>query len=174
MPQAFRSISNRKLMKKYKDHTLQEYLNVLSKKTPVPGGGSTAALTAACGAALISMVANYSKGKGKSKQVEKRIENILKQSELARERLTTLIDLDAKAYLGVVKARGASKQAQKKALNAAAKVPKEVSQLCFQLTQLTPYLVEHGNHHLLSDIIVAIDLIFAAFNSARANVEANS
>lgn len=161
-------------MKKYKDHTLQEYLNILSKKTPVPGGGSTAALIAACGAALISMVANYSKGKSKSKQVESRIRSILKQSEQARKRLLVLVDLDAKAYLGVVKARGASKHIRKSALRAAAKAPKEVSQLCYKLTQLTPYLVEKGNQNLISDIIVAVDLLFSAFNSSRVHVEVNS
>jgi len=161
-------------MKKYKDHTLQEYLNILSKKTPVPGGGSAAALTAASGAALVSMVANYSKGKSQSKQVENRFQSIIKQSEQARKRLLVLVDLDAKAYLGVVKARGASKQIQKRASSAAAKVPREVSNICYNLTRLTPYLVEKGNQHLISDIIVAVDLLFAAFNSSRVNVEANT
>ena len=161
-------------MKKYKDHTVQEYLNALSKKMPVPGGGSAAALTAATGAALVSMVANYSKGKSKPKQVENRIQSILKQSEQIRKRLIVLVDLDAKVYLDVVKARGASKQVQKRAVSAAAKVPREVEKLCYRLTQLTPYLVENGNPNLISDVIVAVDLLFAAFNSARVNVEANS
>lgn len=120
------------------------------------------------------MVANYSKGKSKSKRVESRIASILKQSEQIRKRLTVLIDLDSEVYLDVVKARKQSKQIQKRALKAAAKVPEEVSKLCYRLTQLTPYLVENGNQYLISDVIVAIDLIFAAFNSARVNVEANS
>ena len=46
------------VMKRYKIHTLQEYLEVLSQRTPVPGGGSAAALVGSLGAALISMVAN--------------------------------------------------------------------------------------------------------------------
>jgi len=160
-------------VKKYKNHTIQQYLDVLSKKTPVPGGGSTAALAAASGAALISMVANYSKGKNKSKQVKNKAKSILKASEKSRKRLIELIDLDAKAYMGVVKARGASKAVQKRALKEAEKVPKEVSRICYDLTQLTPFLVEKGNPNLVSDVIVAVDLLFAAFNSARVNVEAN-
>src|SRR3990167_6578093 len=128
-------------MKKYKDHTLQEYLDVLSKKTPVPGGGSAAALTAATGAALVSMVANYSKGKGKSKHVDAKIRSILKESEKIRKRLLVLVDLDAQVYLAVVNSRGASPAVKKRALQKAAKVPGEVCRWCYQTIQLTPYLV---------------------------------
>ena len=74
-------------MKKYKDHTLQEYLDVLSKKTPVPGGGSAAALVAATGVALLLMVAHYSKGKSKSKSVENRIQKIIARGAALRRRL---------------------------------------------------------------------------------------
>lgn len=161
-------------MKKYKNHTIQEYLDALSKKTPAPGGGSMAALAAAGGAALISMVANYSKGKSKSKAVEHKIKGILKASEKARKRLIELVDLDAKAYMGVVKARRGTKAAQKRAAKEAANIPKEVSRICFDLTQLTPFLVQKGNENLISDVIIAVDLLFAAFNSSRVNVEANS
>lgn len=160
-------------MKKYKNHTLREYLDVLSKKTPVPGGGSAAALTAATGAALVSMVANYSKGQNQSKQIENRIRSILKQSEQIRKRLLELVDLDAQAYLGVVKSRRAQVRLRKKALRDASKIPHEVCRLCYKAIQLTPYLVENGNPHLISDIEVAAELLLAAFNSARINVGVN-
>ena len=160
-------------MKKFKDFTLENYLNVLSKKVPVPGGGSAAALTAALGAALVTMVANYSKGKSKSKVIESKLSNILRQSEQIRKRLTVLIDLDAQAYLSVVKARGKPVKIKKQALKKAASIPREVSRLCYKEMKMTPYLVKHGNQYLISDIIVAADLLLAAFNSARINVEAN-
>ena len=91
-------------MKKFKNHTLSEYLDVLSKKTPVPGGGSAAALTAATAAALVSMVANYSKNKKSPKNVENKICSIFKQSEKIRKRLLKLVDLDAQGYLKVAQA----------------------------------------------------------------------
>ena len=161
-------------MKKYKNYTLSEYLDALSKNTPVPGGGSAAALTAAIGAALISMAANYSKGRSQSKRAEKRIVSVLKKSEQIRKRLLELVDLDARAYLGVVKTRGASAQVRRKALWEAAKVPREVCKLCYQAIQLTPCLVERGNPHLISDVEIAAEMLLAAFNSAHINVEVNS
>lgn len=149
-------------------------MNVLAQKTPVPGGGSAAALTAATGAALVSMVGNYSKGKGKAKSVEQRLISIVKQSEQIRKRLLTMVDLDAQAYMNVVKARKGTEAAKKKAAKKAADVPREVSQLCYKIMQLTPFLVKNGNQNLMSDIVVATDLLLAAFNASRVNVEVNS
>ena len=160
-------------MRKFKNHTVKEYLEQLSLKVPVPGGGSAAALCGALGAALISMVANYSLGKNKSKSVDNKIKNILKQSEKLRKRLIEIIDLDAQAYLGVVKTRKAAPAVRKKALKRASNVPKETCRLCYQALLLTPFLVKKGNRYLLSDVKVAIAMLAAAYNSALANVEAN-
>jgi len=161
-------------MKRYINSTIKEYSDVLSKKTPVPGGGSAAALTAALAASLISMVANYSKGKSKSKRVEGKINNILKASEVIRKRLLVLVDLDAEAYLKIVKAReSASLKKKKEAKKAARSVPQEICKLCYKAVALTPFLVENGNKYLLSDIEVAIELLLSAYNCAVINVEVN-
>lgn len=160
-------------MKNYKGHTLKEYLGSLSARSPVPGGGSALALTAAIGVALISMVANYSKGKSSSKRVETRIKNTLLKSEKIRKRLLELVDLDAKAYLRVVKTRRSSKKLKKDALKKAAAVPREVCRLCYLAIQMTPFLVEQGNKNLISDIEVAVELLLAAFNSAKINIAIN-
>ena len=83
------------------------------------------------------------------------------------------MDLDAKAYLSVVKARKESRQTKAKALRQARKVPQEVCRLCYESVQLTSFLVEKGNRNLLSDIEVALELLLAAFRSARINVAIN-
>ncbi|HQP10183.1 MAG TPA: cyclodeaminase/cyclohydrolase family protein [Candidatus Omnitrophota bacterium] len=161
-------------MKKFKSHTLSEYLDVLSRRTPIPGGGSAAALVAATGAALVSMVADYSRNRTRSKGVEKKIRSVRRRSERIRKRLLDLVDLDAQGYLKVVKARGASTAVKKKAMREAAKAPREVCQLCYQAIQLVPYLVKNGNPYLISDIKVAAEMLFAGFNAAHINVEINS
>ena len=160
-------------MKKYKIHTLQEYLHCLSQKSPVPGGGSAAALVGSLGAALISMVANYSLNRGQSSGIEKKIKIILVKSEKIRKRLLELVDLDARAYLKVVAARRLSPDRKKRALAEARRVPMEVCQLCFNAMDLTPDLVLHGNKYLLSDVKVAVEFLETAFKAARVNVEVN-
>lgn len=159
----------------FKDKTLQEYLDQLSRREPVPGGGSAAALTAALGAGLISMVTNYSIGrKANTKAVEKRLGTILAKSELIRLRLLELTSLDSEAYLKASKARSLDKKAQAQAAKEARGVPQEVCKLCFKAVQLTPYLVQKGNPHLLSDVEVAIELLRSAFNAAKIMVRINS
>lgn len=157
----------------YHEKTLKEYLDALAAKAPVPGGGSAASLVGALGAALISMVAQYSLGKGKPPSVEKKIEGILLQSESIRGRFLALVDLDAEAYLNVVKSRKADPEVKKEALRKAREVPMEACRLCFQAVELTPFLVEEGNQFLLSDVRVALEMLLAAFNASLVNVEIN-
>jgi len=160
-------------MKKFKNHTLIQYVDILSKKVPVPGGGSAAALTGSLGVGLIEMVANYSKGRSQSKRIESRIEKILAQSKQIRQRLLELADLDAEAYLKVVKSRKSSDREKKAALKAACDVPKEVCKLCYKAMDFTPFLVKQGNQYLISDIEVAIEMLRAAYNASLINIAIN-
>ncbi len=155
--------------------TLEEYLDQLSRKEPVPGGGSAAALSAALGAGLVSMVANYSVGrKANTKAVDRKLNNILKQSEAIRRRLLELVSLDSEVYLKVSTARSLDKKVQKQAAKAARAVPLEVCKLCYKTIDLMPFLVAKGNPYLLSDVKVAIELLMAAFNGALIMVRINS
>lgn len=161
------------MVKAFKNHTLKEYLDVLAKKEPVPGGGSVAALAAALAAGLMAMVIRYSLGKASSKVIERRLQSVLVKTEQRRGRLLQLVDLDAQAYLKVVESRGKSPAEKRKAKAQAIAVPREVSRLCYQLIQLTPVLVSYGNKYLLSDVEVAVELLFAAYKSAIINVNIN-
>lgn len=158
---------------KFQTTSIKKYSELLSQRIPVPGGGSAAALVGALGAALIAMVANYSLGKGKPQPVEKKISEILAKSEKIRRQLLVLVDLDAQAYLNVVKSRKGTDKQKAEAKKNAREVPLEISRLCYEALELTSYLVENGNKYLLSDVEVAVDFLSAAFNSAIANVRVN-
>ncbi len=160
-------------MKPFRNYSLSEYTRALSLKVPAPGGGSAAALTAALGAALLSMAANYSLGKTSSRANEQKIKDALKTSEQLRKRFLQLVDLDAKAYLNVVKTRGAAPAKRNAARRKAREIPMEICKLCYKAVQLSPALVSYGNRHLLCDVKVAVELLAAAFNAARVNVEIN-
>ena len=160
-------------MKPFRNYSLSEYSRVLSLKVPAPGGGSAAAATAALGAALLSMVANYSIGNTSSRADEQKIKASLKASEQLRKHFLTLVDLDARAYLNFVKTRGAAPAKRIAARRKAAAVPLEVCKLCYKAVQLSPTLVSYGNKYLVSDVKVALELLLAAFNAARVNVEIN-
>ena len=84
-----------------------------------------------------------------------------------------LVDLDAQAYLQVVKTRRAVPKIKQAALKKAREMPLEVCRLCYEAVDLTPFLTKEGNRHLISDIQVALEMLSCAFNSAKVNVEVN-
>jgi formiminotetrahydrofolate cyclodeaminase len=166
----------------YRDN-LKKYLDDLAANLPAPGGGSAAALTAATGVALISMVANFTVGKEKYKSVEEEMRRILTYVEELRERLTNLVDEDVAAYKKIAsvyklpkesaedkrKRKAAIQQGLKEALGP----PLEICRLCFEAIKLCPAAAEKGNPNLISDVGVAIELLQAAFQGALLNVQIN-
>lgn len=159
----------------FSNRTLTQYLDQLASRDSVPGGGSAAALTAALGAGLVSMVANFSIGrKANTPADDRQLKAILKKSEALRKRLLQLASLDSEAYLALCKAKDLDKKAQKKASKAARGVPLEICRLCYKTLDLTPFLVMKGNPYLLSDVEVAVELLNAGFNGAMVMVRVNS
>ena len=82
----------------YREETLQKYLDDAAAKLPAPGGGSVSALAGALGAAMASMVGNFTVGKDAYKEVEEEVKGLLSQSEKLRRELTALVDADVAAY----------------------------------------------------------------------------
>ena len=159
----------------YNDHTLAQYLEKLSVREPVPGGGSAAAVSGAMGAALIAMSSRYSLGKGKAADVEKKIEVIVAEVDAARGKLLDLAGADAQAYLDVTRTRKAGdKAAHEEAKVQATRVPQDIIALCQKCLALTPYLYQEGNPHLLSDVKAAEEFLNAAIRTANHMQEANS
>jgi len=144
----------------YKDKSLKRYLDDLAAKLPAPGGGSAAAMNAAMGAGLISMVVNFTLGKPKYAKFEKELKSIFKNSEKLRNELLDLVDLDILAY-------------KSKNLQEALEVPFMVCGFCFKAAKLCPPLIKKGNINLISDVAVAVILLESAFRGAYFNVEVN-
>jgi len=144
----------------YKDESLKKYLDELAAKLPAPGGGSASALNAALGAALISMVVNFTLGKPKYAQYEKELKKTLEKSEKLRSEFLGLVDLDVEAY-------------KSKNIRDALNIPFMLARLCFEAMQLCPELIKKGNINLISDVAVAAVFLESAFAGAVFNVEIN-
>lgn len=144
----------------YKDGSLKKYLDDLAAKLPAPGGGSAAALTAAMGASLISMVVNFTLGKPRYVKYEKELRQILEKSEKLREEFLNLVDLDVTAY-------------KSKNIRDALDVPFMVSRLCFEGIKLCLPLIKKGNINLIGDVAVASVLLESSFSAAYFNVDIN-
>ena len=159
---------------------LPEFTDALAGKTPVPGGGGTSALCASLGAALCSMVANYTVGKEKYAAVEADVSRILGEAEVLRVQLLALIDADAAAFEPLSRAYGIPKddprraETLEKCLFDAAQVPMEIAQLSCRAIDLHAELLNKGSVMMRSDVGTGVALCRAALYGAALNVKVNT
>lgn len=167
-------------MKKLADKSCVDFANVLASKEPVPGGGGAAALAGALGAALCSMVGNFTVGKKKYAAVESDVKEMLEKAKVLREQLLEQIDADAAAFAPLAKAYGIPKDdssrdaiLEEATLNAC-KAPREIAVLCCQTIDLLNEMLDKGSTMLISDVGCGALLCKAALESAAMNVFINT
>lgn len=163
--------------------TLTSYLDALASSQPTPGGGAAAAVTAAQGVALLSMVCRLTLGKKKFADQENAIAAMLATFEQQRQNFLTLAHKDAEAFQAVMAAYKLPKataielairtEVIQTALEASAEVPLTLFRACGKMLPLADSLEQTGNPAVLSDVLVGRYLLFASLLSAHANVEAN-
>ena len=163
--------------------TLTAFLDELASAAPTPGGGGAAALSGAMGAALVSMVCNLTIGKEKFAEVEGRMQEILRQSEMLRARLTAMIEEDVAAFDLVMaayrlpKASDEEKAARTAAIQDASKkatlVPLAAARACAEVIDLCRPTAEMGNPNVVSDAGVAVLCGQAGLKGAALNVLIN-
>jgi len=137
----------------YAKGSIAGYLKDLSAKTPAPGGGSSAALSAAMSAGLIAMVCQFTLGKEKYKRFTPCLEALLHSASLKQKRCLELLDEDVRAY--------ASGDLEK-----SIRVPLEICFLSYDLIKSSHELLKKGNARLASDSVLAAGLAEVAFSGA--------
>jgi formiminotetrahydrofolate cyclodeaminase len=160
----------------YIDNPLKEYLDDLASKKPAPGGGSAAALAAAVGTSLMSMVANFTIGKPKFKAVEKRVSDILEKVRQYDKELRQVIDEDVAAFAKLsngLKACGGDTAAKDELYKDAIEGPFLVCELTHRCLVLCKELAAIGNNNLITDVAIAAIMLEGAFFAARFNVYIN-
>jgi methenyltetrahydrofolate cyclohydrolase len=165
-----------------RDDRIGDFLDQLAARVPAPGGGASAALSAAQAAALLSMVARYSTGEKYVEHAEA-IQAVLAESEVARDRAVRLAQDDAAAFAVVSDAyqlpkatpeeKAARTMAIQRALYGAAQPPAATITAAARLVELAETLLPIGNTNVITDVAVAAELARAAASCARLNVEIN-
>ena len=160
----------------YIKKTLQTYLNDLSARKPIPGGGSASALIGANGAALVLMVAEFS-------QKNQQLAAIIKEAKKSKTVFSSFIDKDIKEYKKVALAYKkptktaaqiiVRKKAICQALISALKVSEDICNLCYKGIKLSLSLVQVGNKNLISDTAISSLFFETAFKSSFYNVKIN-
>ncbi|HQP92084.1 MAG TPA: cyclodeaminase/cyclohydrolase family protein [Candidatus Omnitrophota bacterium] len=145
---------------KYINSSIKKYIKDVGARTPAPGGGSVAALSAALSASLIKMACNFTLGKEKYKKSESRIKVVIKKLDHLLSRAELLVDEDVKAYGSGDMEKWIS-------------VPLEVAFISFELFKLSVEVLKIGNKRLFSDVKLAGAMAESAFKASCAYVEIN-
>jgi methenyltetrahydrofolate cyclohydrolase len=166
------------------DLTVSEFLRQLAAEQPTPGGGSAAALAGALGAGLVCMVCVYTIARERYRDADDRARRLLDRAQELQGDFERATEADAAAYQSFVDAqrlprdsqrqRAARSAAMQQALRASTDVPLDVAAAAAEVVGLAHVAAEIGNESLISDAAVAASLAFAAFQSARLNVELNT
>lgn len=171
-------------MSEIKDKSIQIFLDQLASKSATPGGGSVSALMGAQSAALVSMVCNLTIGKPKYAEVEVEMIALLKQSELLREKLISLIKEDIDVFNQLMIAYGLPKETHEEkqlrtdkiqaVLIAATEVPMSCARACAEAIDLSRRAADKGNLGAISDAGAAVMAAYAGLKSAALNVYINT
>jgi len=167
--------------------SLKHFIDEVSVDSPVPGGGSVAALAAALGMALSAMVGNLSVNAGMRKDMPSgKVEEFHSANRKLRQilgELNDMIDADSEAYGSVVNAmrmpRGTDEEkrvrvdAIQNSFREAALVPLAVMEKCIEILPVIRYMALHGQPGAISDVGVSALMVQAGIKGAGFNVKIN-
>ncbi|MHC4182321.1 MAG: cyclodeaminase/cyclohydrolase family protein [Planctomycetota bacterium] len=163
--------------------TIKEFLEKTASGSPVPGGGSVAALSAALAASLTEMVANLTIGKKGYEAVADEMKAVAQDALRFKHKLVQAIDNDSDAYKDVISATRlpgdteTEKRHRKKTIQNGFKqavlIPMAVAEDATQVMELAGKTVAKGNKDTITDGAVGVMMAKTAVLSALYNVKIN-
>ena len=164
--------------------TCTEFVEKLSSKEPVPGGGGASALAGALGVALGNMVGALTVGKKKYADVERQMYDLCLTCERLRMEFMALVEEDAAVFLPLSQAYRMSEQTQEEkaekervmeaALVQATKVPLRVMHACCETISLLEEFAAKGSVMAVSDAGAGAAIVMGALRAAAFNVYINT
>ncbi len=168
----------------FQDSRIDEYIEALSSKAPVPGGGGVSALTGALASGLARMVCSLTVGKKKYAADEPEIIAIPEKLSFITEKLYACMKKDAEAFEPLSKAYGMPKDTEEqiaeknrvmeKCLYEAALPPLEICTIITEMTGMIDTVRIKGSTLAVSDAGCSAALAEAAFKAAALNVMINT
>lgn len=166
------------------EKSCDRFIEELSSKAPVPGGGGASAYVGALGMALGSMVGNLTVGKKKYQAVESDIRTLLEKSQTLIDELKGLVKEDALVFYPLSEAyklpqnteeeKNAKEIQLQNTVVAATKVPLNIAKTCVAAIDLLEEYAKKGTSMAISDVGVGVAFCRAALQGAKLNVLINT
>ena len=168
---------------KLAEMTVTQFADVLASDAPAPGGGSTAALAGALGAALTAMVCRLTEGRKKYAEFEAHVLEVKEKATALQAKFIDVMDRDTEAFMvisnayGMPKATDEEKAARSAAIQAglvkSTETPMEMMGLSAETIALTESLLGKFNTASASDLGVGALTLRTAVQGAWLNVLIN-
>ncbi len=162
--------------------SIQSFLDAASSSSPTPGGGSVAALVAALGASMASMVAGLTRGT-KFAHVDAKMAELVGKMQSSMNQFEQLLISDVNsfnAYMAALKLPKSTVQeitirrtSIQEAIVSATEVPLELARECLSALTATRGSAEEANKQVLSDLGIAAMLLDTAGHSALLTADIN-
>jgi formiminotetrahydrofolate cyclodeaminase len=164
----------------FADQSLRDVLDAVAAQRPAPGGGCSAAWSAAFAASLVEMAANFTLARPKYAGVHHRMADVRRDAKRLRRELLELGERDAAgAYEPVLAAmRLPEKHPDRErrldeAQSDASEVPLAVAEAAARVAALAAEAAHTGGAHLQGDAITGALIAEAAARAAGSLVEIN-
>jgi formiminotetrahydrofolate cyclodeaminase len=154
------------------ENSLKNYIEILSSKTPAPGGGSATALCASLSSSLLNMVLNYTIGKKQYSNFEEELKKIKEKNEEILKECINFIEEDSKIYYKIDKAMK-ERLSPEEYLKLSINLHFKICQYMSKIVDFCDILTEKGNINLISDTGISNILAFSSFISAKINILIN-
>ena len=162
---------------------LENFIERLSSKDPVPGGGAASALVAIIGGALDSMVSALTSGKKGYELNQARIAQIGEEASRLKKELEVLMGEDETAFNAISATwklpKGTEEEKEKRskmlqeALKHAIQPPWKIAEKALEVMDLSTELMKIGNRNAVTDSGCGLIFGFAAGEGALLNVAIN-
>src|SRR5262245_56520484 len=167
----------------FSEFAVIDLLDAFASNTPVPGGGSAAALAGALGVSLLIMAASLPKSRTGAPEEAADLAEAAARLRPLRDRLVELIDADTNAYRSVMAALKLPKASEDEresrhvalqlALKEATDVPLDVMRVCQQALAGGLIVARNGYRAAASDIATAIELLGATVRGTGISIDGN-
>jgi glutamate formiminotransferase/formiminotetrahydrofolate cyclodeaminase len=163
--------------------TVADFVDEVSRDSPAPGGGSVAALAAALGAALASMVANLTYGKEGTEGRDPQLARVAEEAQRIKDELVAAVDADSAAFSrfldatrlpqGTSEEKAARARRMQEGLTHAVQVPWRTAEAGLAAMRLSREVVTLGNPASLTDGAVGVQIAYAGVLGGLWNVLVN-
>jgi methenyltetrahydrofolate cyclohydrolase len=163
--------------------TIKEFLEKTASGSPVPGGGSVAALSASLAASLTEMVAELTIGKEGYETVADEMKDVAQEALKLKLELVQAIDNDSNAYndlmsgIRLPRDTKAEKHDRENVIQSGLKkatlIPMSVAEDAARVMELAGKVVASGNKNAITDGAVGVMMAKTAILSALYNVKIN-